>query len=205
LRAQVRRRFGIRPRDVDDLLQEFLVSRILENNLIELADQKRGNFRVFLATALNRFLSNWLRAQAAAKRKAVRPVEYEGALLAEVSDTGTRDEFDYGWARQVLGQAIRRMRRECFKGERIDLWTIFKERTLLPSLRDVRPTSYGELVSRLNLESATRASNVLTTASRMFARALRHVLSLYQETEADIDSEIRDLWRAISKPRAGST
>jgi len=189
--------------NVDDLLQEFLLSRILEKNILQLADQGRGNFRSFLATALDNFLRNTYRDQSAAKRRAIQAGALDDDANLPANGATPADSFDYAWARQVLGQAIRRMRRLCAQGNRADIWGVFKWRILLPSLRNVEPTPYGELVAMLHIDSATQASNLLVTAGRMFTRCLRNVLSVYQVSQEDIENEIRDLWRAVSRPGAG--
>src|SRR4051795_12436921 len=40
----------------DDLLQGFLADKVVEQNMIALADPTRGKFRTFLLTALERFV-----------------------------------------------------------------------------------------------------------------------------------------------------
>jgi len=202
LRSHLLKR-GTRGQNVDDLLQEFLVSRILEKNILQLADQGRGNFRSFLATALDNFLRNAHRDESAAKRLAVQANTLEDDANLPAAGATPGDSFDYAWARQVLGQAIRRMRRQCAQGHRADIWGVFKRRILLPALRNVEPTPYGELVESLHIDSATQASNLLVTAGRMFTRCLRNILSAYQVSQEDIETEIRDLWQAVSRPGAG--
>src|SRR5580658_7027301 len=95
LRRHVVRRGMIQPQLVDDVLQEFLVSRILEKDIIRLADQGRGNFRTFLATALDRFLLNWLRYQSAAKRKAIQAKDFNCDLDSQPDKRTPMDSFDY--------------------------------------------------------------------------------------------------------------
>src|SRR5580658_3573374 len=52
----------------DDLIQSFLASKVLDEDLIERADQRRGKFRTYLLTALDRFLVNQHRFDRAQKR-----------------------------------------------------------------------------------------------------------------------------------------
>jgi len=36
----------------------------------------------------------------------------------------------------------------------------------------------------------------------MFARAVQDVIFQYEKDKRDLDAELRDLWRAVSQPRA---
>jgi DNA-directed RNA polymerase specialized sigma24 family protein len=62
----------IDPDRADDLLQGFLASKVLDEHLIEHADRERGKFRTFLLTALDRFIINQHRFDAAQKRSPVQ-------------------------------------------------------------------------------------------------------------------------------------
>jgi RNA polymerase sigma-70 factor (ECF subfamily) len=190
------------PRDVvDDLLQEFLVSKILEKDILNLATQGRGRFRTFLATALDRYVFNCFRNNNAAKRAAIRCGHLDEVDPRELASGGqSRDIFDTAWARQVLGQAIRHMRRECLKQNRLQLWKVFAGRVLLPVMRNVAPVPFESLAKELKLESSKGASNLLTTANRMFGYSLRSVIGTYDNGKADVESELRDLRQILSRP-----
>src|SRR5947208_800763 len=54
----------------EDLLQEFVTHKILEQDLIALADRAKGRFRTFVLTALDRYLIDQSRFELAAKRSA---------------------------------------------------------------------------------------------------------------------------------------
>src|SRR5687768_8954429 len=77
MRAHLLIRKRLRPDDVDDLLQGFIASKILEQNVVSVADQRRGRFRTFLLTSLDHFVLNVLRERAAAKRS---PAEGQALL-----------------------------------------------------------------------------------------------------------------------------
>jgi hypothetical protein len=194
----------IKPDEVDDLLQEFLLSKVLENDILRLADRKRGRFRTFLATALDRFVINHQQFENAAKRsrRRLEPLE-ESDLIQTDSDRTASEMIDFFWARQVLGQAIRHMRADCAKRKRSDLWTIFRGRVLNPTLRNAPPVPFAILAENPRIESVSRASHLLATSNRMFARSLRAVIGKYDKGEEDIEAEIQDLWNAIAKPKRG--
>src|SRR4051812_39630804 len=45
-------------KEVDDALQDFMLVKVLQKELITLADQNRGRFRNFLIVTINRFIRN---------------------------------------------------------------------------------------------------------------------------------------------------
>ncbi len=201
LKAHLVRRKGIRPEAADDLVQEFAAGKIVEKDLIARADQKLGKFRTFLLTALDRFAANQLRDQRAKKR-----APGEGMLVSigehvEVVDgeEGPSEAFDVEWARGVILEALRRVREQCEATGRGDLWGVFECRVVRPSLENEEPPDYRELVTRFGFQSPTQASNALTTAKRMYARALREVVAEYAEGEEEIESEIEDLQKILAR------
>jgi RNA polymerase sigma-70 factor (ECF subfamily) len=193
----------VKRHEIDDVLQAFIVSKVLENDILRRADQARGKFRTFLATALDRFVLNYLRDQTRANGRNSRTSHLDE--VANLADNGSdpSSAFDRAWARQVLGQAIRRMRAECRKNRRRDVWGVFRGRVLLPTLTSIEPKAYDELIEEFGIRSRNQAFNLLVTANRMFARELKNIVGAYQLDADEIDLEIRDLWRAVSRRRAG--
>jgi RNA polymerase sigma-70 factor (ECF subfamily) len=198
LRIHLIGRRGIDPHEADDLLQMFLVSQVLEKDLIERADPGRGRFRNYLLKAVERFVANSVREQPAIKRglERVEPLE-RGPLPIDPRPTPA-ESCEVAWAREVLERALLRMRNECEKSERPDIWGVFEGRVLAAAVESSKPVEYEELAIRFGFDSIAQAANVLVTAKRMFARALRSVVGEYEKDEADIDAEIAELWAALS-------
>jgi hypothetical protein len=204
LRGHLFARWRMKQDHVDDLLHEFLLSKVLVDGIIGLADRSRGRFRHFLAKALDNFVRNHFRDETRIKRGGNKIEPLDNQMNQMDSGGPPADAFDYAWARQVLGQSVRRMRMHCTKTKRRDVWGIFRGRVLRPALLELEAVAYAELVREFGLKSPRHATNVLMTATRMFARTVRGVLSLYESDERDFDDEICDLWRAVSSPRAKS-
>lgn len=186
------------PEEADDVVQDFVATKVLERDLIARADQQLGKFRTFLLTALDRFLLNRLRDRGAKKREADRAAAF-GEHAAEVMAEEVPDAFDLAWARQVIAEAAERMRKECGATGRLDVWGVFECRLLAPALEGTEPADYGELVRRFGLQSPSQASNVLVTAKRMYARTLRGVVAEYSGDAAEIEAEIGDLYRILAR------
>ncbi len=188
--------------DADDLLQEFVAGKILEKNLIGRADAQLGKFRTFLLTALDRFLIDRIREQAARKRSpgdgGLRPLGDRADLLqAERSS----DAFDVAWARNVIAETVRLMRAECETSGRMDVWGVFECRLLDPILHATEPIEYEAMIKRFGLQSPSQASNILITAKRMFARVMRSVVGEYALGNEEIESEIRELMEVLAQVR----
>ena len=203
LRSYLMARRRIGPHEADDLLQGFLASKVLEQQILKRADRARGKFRTFLMTALERFSISEYRRQTTARRSpgALDSLE-AGEDAAQPVAPAAADLFDVQWAKQAVDLAVGRMRRECEAGGRADVWGVFKARVLDPALADAEPVPYERLVPELRLSSAEQASNLLATAKRMFTRNLREVAAEYAEDADDADEEVRRLKRILSAPRA---
>ena len=180
----------------EDVLQEFVAQKILEQDLIGQADRVKGRFRTFVLTALDRYVIDRIRFDSAAKRSARQ-------VGADAMDTVAADEpepsaaFDLQWARQVIDEAACRMNLHCRTTGREDLWELFRCRVLEPAREGAMPEGYDELIRRFGFASPAAASNALVTAKRMFERNLRAVVGEYAGDEGEIDREIAELRRAV--------
>jgi DNA-directed RNA polymerase specialized sigma24 family protein len=190
------------PADADDLLQDFVATKIIERELIGRADAQLGKFRTFLLTALDRFLIDRIREQAAQKRSPaadrLRPL---GDQADQLQAEEHCDAFDLAWARNVIAETVRLMRAECEASSRMDVWGVFECRLLGPLLNSAEPVEYDELVAKLGLQSPSQASNLLITAKRMFARLMRAVVGEYALGPAEIESEIGELMEILGRAR----
>lgn len=210
-----------RLQDVDEILQEFITERVLERDLLAHADRERGRFRTFLVTSLNNFCANRHRFHNARRRapKGMKILSLAGS--AEDGDAGgapegpaidvpdrkgdseqPTDVFDIAWAKQVLAEALRRMRIGCVGCGATDLWEIFELRVLRPALEDADPLSYAEMVNRFGYATPKQAANVLVTAKRRFEAALRSVLAEYVNDEEELAREQMSLGAILGSSRA---
>jgi RNA polymerase sigma-70 factor (ECF subfamily) len=180
----------VQEEEAEELLQEFLVGKVLEKQLIGRAHESKGRFRDFIVTALKRFHIDKIRHAARLKKKESPMAEgFDPPAGGEEPDA----VLDVAWARQVIAQAIERMKQECLAKSRTDIWGVFESQVLSPLLHDGPSESYGQLVSRLGLESPGKAHAVLATGKRMFKRNLHEVIGEYELSEQDVEGEIADL------------
>lgn len=210
LRAHLLIRRSVDPDQVDDVVQSFISSKVLEADLIARADRSRGKFRTLLLTALDRFVISRQRHDQAAKRGGGRTESLEALADPEAAvdareprDADGIDAFDVAWARQVLRHAIERMRAQCDADGRFDVWGVFECRVLRPALDGSEPADYDHVVQKFGVRSPTQLWNAVRTGKLLFARVLRAIVAEYAESDEEVEAELIDL-RAICArlPRA---
>ncbi len=206
LRAHLTRNKRLDAHRADDIVQEFISTKFLEQDLAAVADPARGKFRTLVLTALDRFLVSQQRRSSAKKRSADEAATLEGDALQAAASPAQKhaaDPFDIEWARQLLAEVASRMESECHSCGKEDVWAIFEARILNPTFRATEPVDYASLVERFGLRSPTQAANILVTAKRMFQRILRSVVGEYALSAEPIDEEIRALHQILSTSGAG--
>lgn len=182
----------------DDLLQGFVADKLIEQNLLEHARESKGKLRTFLLVTLERYAISVYRAENAAKRRPPEAIEMIGDQFAASGHDTAGDAFNFEWARAVIAESLTRMRDQCARMGRPDLWRIFEGRVVRPAWDGGDPTAYEQLVEELKLATPLEACSLLTTAKRMFLRNLRAVVTEYADPAAGPDEEIADLRRIVA-------
>ncbi len=186
-----------------DLLQGFVAQKVLEQELLRRAEPGRGRFRTFILTALDRYVVDQCRHRVAKRHSPGSAPQPLSELHPSTADTPA-DAFDRAWAREVIAEAVRCMEAECGSSGRPDVWGVFQARILMPCIHGAPPLPYDQLVARFGLRSPEHASNVLMTAKRMFARALRAVVGDYATDAGEVEREIADLRAILTSAGAGT-
>ena len=189
------------PDAADDLLQEFMVSKVLEQGWVSRADSEKGKFRSFLLTSLRNFLFDAARASQAKKRMALGGASPADANAVDPADPRVKEPpeaFEEAWAREVIRRATTLMQEQCQAENRADLWTVFEDRLLTPSRDGSPPVPYEVLIPKLGLRSMEQVSNLLVTAKRMFNRNVREAVAEYVGDD-QVDQEIYELREALGR------
>jgi hypothetical protein len=176
----------------DDLLQAFIADQLLDQNLVARADKSRGKFRTLLLTSLNNFAVSRGRQ---ARLRATEPLSDDPMVSAE---PGPDKVVQAAWARALVHEVVARMRQECRRAHRPDIWLVFEGRILADVFGVGAVISYEDLAAQLQLQSPAQAANLLVTAKRMYARLLREAVAEYEALPEDVDTEIADLRRALT-------
>ena len=198
LRNWLTRRRSMDAHAADDLLQDFVVSRILQKDLIEGASQGRGRFRSLLLKSLERFRIDQRRKRQTARRAPDRAPSLEDHRDNVPVDASPNNTFDAQWAGTVISGALQRLKADCDSKQGRSVWTVLVHRILAPLMTGGEPLSYAELQKLCNFNEPRQASNLLVTAKRSFARSLRFVIEDYSLDEEETDEEICELKRVLS-------
>ncbi len=199
LYAYVRRRVH----DVDeaqDLIQEFF-SRLLEKNVLAVADPCRGRFRAFLLTALRNFLNDeWgkSRAQKRGGGQTVLSLDVrvgESRYVGEPADTLTPERlFERRWAETLLDRVMAQLRDDFVRSGKESYFEHLK--TFLTGRGS--SVSYAEAARKLNLSEGA----AMVAAHRMrrrFRERLRGEIAQTVAESESIDDEIRSLFSALDR------
>jgi RNA polymerase sigma-70 factor (ECF subfamily) len=201
LKAHLQYVFGMEEDRAEDLLQGFVTERILEKDLIARAERGRGRFRNLVLKSLKNYVYTVYRREKAKKRYpevgfAVSSSEREDPLDRVASSS---EAFEVAWAREVVAEAVRRLRERCEEAGRPRLWGVFEGRVLKPLLGTSNAVPYSELVARHRFESPLQASNALVTAKRLYAQILGEVIGEYVQGRDGVAREIDELRELLSR------
>jgi RNA polymerase sigma-70 factor (ECF subfamily) len=171
--------FFVRRRGVDveaakDLVQGFFAVA-LEKDYLDGVAADKGRFRTWLLAALSHFLSNE-RDKAGAKKRG-GGIDFARAE-ADLAAAGPTPETAYlaGWAREVLARAMARLKRSTSEADLALLSGSGRP--------DLTPTDRKHRLYRLR---------------GRLREALRAELEPSLENPADVDSEVRELFRALGR------
>lgn len=213
--AYLRRR-GNQPEDAADLTQQFLVTVLLERDLVSKADPARGRFRSFLLTALRNFRVDEHRrrhgrALAAGGDGGIEAIESDGSLrsvadiredvlhLAEPEEH-TDDPvsaFDRQWAKTVLEIAIQRTHDACLASGQERHWRAFQARVLHPIQHGSEPAAVERLARELGANDPREIYHMVQTVKRRLLRDLRRAVAKTVERPADVDAELAEIQRHL--------
>lgn len=182
---------GFRSGDAEDIVQEFIVRRILAGQFLAKADRGRGRFRDLLRVSLGRFAESERRRQG------------RDVMMPELPDVPGPEEsrvFNAEFARQVIELALERMRAEAERTRKQHIWLYFWHRVARPLLEGRKPPTLDELRERMAPHELGDPDNAHRTAKNMYTRTMRQVVSEYPIN--DPDAEIDDLLHWL-QPRSG--
>ena len=197
LYAYVRRR-GNSPEDAEDLTQGFF-ARLLELNSLADVRREKGKFRSFLLASLNHYISDEWDRERAQKRGQGQVISLDAGLAEdrlsrEPANTLTPEKlFERKWAITLLEAVMHRLQREYEFACKGPLFLAL--RFSITGEKSEEP--YAKLSAELGLsEPALRvAVHRLRQRNRQL---LRDEIARTVATQAEVDGEIQDLYRALA-------
>jgi RNA polymerase sigma factor (sigma-70 family) len=194
------RRKGHDPDEALDLTQDFF-TRLLETDVLALADHRLGRFRAFLRTDCGFFLSHQQEKRRALKRgggQTALPIDgrdAEDRYLREPVDVTTPERlFDRTWVVNLLEDVLKQLAREYADTGRSAQFENLQDAIGKQSGQ----LSYAELAARTGTTEAAVQQAVQRLRKR-YKAILRERIAATLDTpdEAAIDDEIRDLFTAL--------
>lgn len=176
----------------DDFLQDFVSKKILEKDLLLLADPNKGKFRSLLLTILDRMIIDHHRL----RRLPIEPLKADH--IAEDDRSAAMDAFDIAWARLVFAETLEMLLEDCQSNHQRKVWLVFVERMLRPLVGQPQ-TTFKELVESPAFDNEKAAQNALATAKRKFQRFAKNVVKQYIHDREDVTDEITTLLNTLEK------
>src|SRR5260370_33522432 len=100
--------------EADDLLQDFIVKKILAPGWLEMADPGKGRFRDFLKSSLRHFVTGEVRKREAEQRGGKQEALPLDGLEQELHGAEpSSDSFDLAWFHILLTQALVHIEKSC--------------------------------------------------------------------------------------------
>ena len=193
------RRRGYSPDDAQDLTQGFFL-HVVEHRALTGDDRLKGKFRSFLLASFQNHLSDagdrarrhkrggdqefvQLDAQEAEERYRLEPIEF---LTPEKM-------FDAQWAMTVLGEALKRLRRDASAGKT----STFEALKAFPDPNNsIAPPSYDEVANQLQVTTAG-VKTLIDRLRKRYTALLREEVGRTVSDSAEIDEEIHALCEAL--------
>ncbi|MBA7694946.1 hypothetical protein ES703_103562 [subsurface metagenome] len=193
------RRHGYDSHQAEDYTQAFFC-RVLEKQVLRLADSKRGRFRSFLLATLKNFLADERDRARAQKRGGGRKLlsidfnEAENQYALEPADRLSPEKlFDKSWALTVLERTMACLKTELAGKNKKELFDHLK--IYLTAEKGSIP--YRDTAAELNMtEAAVRTA--VHRLRRHYRKSLRDEIAQTVASEDQIDEEIDDLFAALT-------
>jgi len=193
------RRHGYDSHQAEDCTQAFFC-KVLEKQVLRLADSKRGRFRSFLLATLKNFLADERDRARAQKRGGGRKLlsidfnEAENQYALEPADRLSPEKlFDKSWALTVLERTMACLKTELARKNKKELFDHLK--IYLTAEKGSIP--YRDTAAELNMtEAAVRTA--VHRLRRHYRKSLRDEIAQTVATEDQIDEEIDDLFAALT-------
>jgi RNA polymerase sigma-70 factor (ECF subfamily) len=184
--------------EAQDLIQEFF-ARLLDKNVIAVADPERGRFRAFLLTSLRNFLANQWEKSRAEKRGGGRTVlsldlQYDESqsVCSPTDDLTPERLFDRQWAETLIDHVMTTLREEFAKAGKIEHF----ERLKVFLTGRSATLSYADAARGLGVSEGA-AMVAAHRLRRRFRDLLRAEIAQTLADPKDVDDEIRFLFAAL--------
>ncbi len=196
------RQSGRRDDQARELTQGFIADVLLGRDLLSRLDERRGQFRTLLMSAVRNYLADVYRFDHAARRHPGqgRTVRSDDSLTDDRAGSTPNPEaaFHRAWISMLVKGAADELRAQTLAADREWAWDIFDSRVLQPMLCGARPPSYEELMARWKLTDPSKISNTVVSMRKAFATQLvRRIGATVDQSATGAQHELRELLRLL--------
>jgi RNA polymerase sigma factor (sigma-70 family) len=185
--------------DAEDLVQAFF-EKFLEKNYLEGLSAERGKFRAFLLASLKHFLANdWDRSQRQKRGGGVThlSLDWQSAdarFHLDPPDPSSPDKmFDREWALALLERVVTRLRDECVKDGKDEMFRQAKGYLMVGE----SAIPYAEAARALGMdEGAVRVA--VHRLRKRYRELLREEIAQTLDDPAQVAEELRSLQAALA-------
>ena len=198
------RRNGYDNEQAKDLTQGFFHEVVLEQHLIEKADEAKGRFRSLLLIALDRYLGDVREKETAQKRipkgqlislDAIVPPE----IPLSITRSAPEHTFNYAWISALLENVLEEVEHECREDGKDIHWDVFYDRVLRPIMDRSNPPGLKEIVAKYGIRDETKASNMIVTVKRRLLSTLKQRLRESVTFDEYVNSELEQIRQFFPK------
>ncbi|MHC4120695.1 MAG: hypothetical protein ACYSWO_24640 [Planctomycetota bacterium] len=198
------RRRGHSNEEAKDLTQGFFHEVVLNQHLIQKADQAKGRFRSFLLLALNRYLLKARRDQTAQKRMPRGMlVSLDTGAMTElphgITTLTPEDAFTYIWVSGLLEQTLDDVRIVYAQEDKTVYWHLFRDRVVRPIMERSDPPPLEQLCAKYDITDSARASNMMVTVKRRFQTLLKQKLRDLVMSDEEAKVELEEIRRFLPR------
>lgn len=205
------RRFQLQEGDADDLLNEFMIAKILKSGakgnlakrfLERKHEVKNMSFRSYLLKSLVFFALDSLRSA----KKDVNLDDFVNFPSQDEYSDAVDNLFETEWAARILKNAVDAIEQECIEKNQQVHWAVFNERVLIPTFHGCRAPDLEEVANLHGIKDAKTASNMLITIRNKFRRKVMQLIANYlpcmpSDSDELIHEELADLKRIAATLR----
>ena len=184
---------GHGPDDAADITQSFVATVLLGRGLFEQAEQERGSFRAFLLTCLRNHLTDAVRQKA--KIRQFSTALDLSAIRVDVDHDDPEDAFHLEWSRQIMNEALEKVRQVCLAADQGAHWRAFELKVLGP-IRGGAEMTNEQIAAETGLE-AEAISQRVQTVKRKMQGILREILLASVGDERDIEVEFEKVLQSL--------
>ena len=176
-----------------DLVQGFFTEKVIDQELVRLADRDKGRFRNFLLVALRNYTCNIQK-----KDKHGSSVSLDHPDVEPRCDRDAEKSFNRVWAENLLDQMLEDLKQECDRKGRSPHWALFHEWLVEPGLEQNK-ASMEDLCAKHDMANTAQAYKIIFRMKDRFRTLLREKLRGLVSTDEEVDAEIGEFIAAFSK------